>query len=295
MTFATAVTHGTHEVEIDGTRQVYHVAGTGPVCLAHSGGPGMSWQYLRMPALEAHLTMVYLEPVGTGTSGRLTDRRDYRIDTYARFVHGVLDHLGVAQAYLLGHSHGGFVAQRYALAHPDRVAGLILYATSPVTGPEFWNDAMDNLRRLPERLPHRPQAAAIPAVFPQALAATDDQTFTELMRQVLPAYFADYWAQESELAPAFAGFRAWIDPSGGVEPAPFDVRHELGSLHVPALIISGDQDFICGSRWGRLLHEAMPTSQLLVLDCGHMAHLERPESFSRAVVEFVDRQQVAVA
>lgn len=280
--------NGMHQVEIDGVRQVYHVAGAGPVCLVHPGGPGMSWEYLRLPALEAHLTMVYLEPIGTGASGRLADRRDYRIDTYARRVHGVLDHLGVSQAYLLGHSHGGFVVQRYALDHPDRVAGLILFATSPVTGAEFWADAMANLQGVPMRLPHRPEAAGIPAAFQEALAAADDDTFTERMRQVLPAYFADYWAQEAEIAPAFATFRAWTAPSGGEEPAPFDVRDALGSLTVPTLIISGEHDFICGVRWGRMLHEAMPKSELLELDCGHMAHLERPEVFTRAVIDFVD-------
>jgi len=282
-----ALTPGSHQVQIDGVRQVYHVAGTGPVCLVHSGGPGMSWEYLRMPALESHLTMVYLEPVGTGASGRLADRREYRIDTYARFVHGVQEHLGVSQVYLLGHSHGGFVVQRYALDHPDRVAGLILFATSPVTGAEFWADAMTNLQDLPARLSHRPEAAAIPAAFQHALAATDDESFTRRMRRILPAYFADYWAQETELAPAFATFQAWIDPSGGEEPTPFDVRHALGSLTVPALIISGEHDFICGTRWARMLHQAMPTSRLLVLDCGHMAHLERPEAFTRAVINLV--------
>jgi len=68
---------------------------------------------------------------------------------------------------------------------------------------------------------------------------------------------------------------------------PFDVRHALGSLTVPTLIISGEHDFICGSRWARMLHQAMPTSRLLVLDCGHMAHLERPEAFTRAVINLV--------
>jgi len=283
----TALTPGVHQVEIDGVRQVYHVAGAGPICLVHSGGPGMSWDYLRIPALETHLTMVYLEPIGTGASGRLADPREYRIDTYARFVHGVLEHLGVPRAYLLGHSHGGFVVQRYALQHPDRVAGLILFATSPVTGAEFWADAMANLQKVPARLPHRPEAAGLPAAFQQALAATDDDTLTERMRQVLPAYFADYWAQEAEIAPGFATFRAWTAPSGGEEPAPFDVRAALGSLAVPALVISGEHDFICGVRWGRMLHEALPKSQLLELDCGHMAHLERPQAFTRAVVDFV--------
>jgi pimeloyl-ACP methyl ester carboxylesterase len=281
------LTQGTHQVEIDGVRQVYHVAGSGPVCLVHSGGPGMSWEYLRMPGLESHLTMVYLEPIGTGASGRLPDRRDYRIDTYARFLHGVQEHLGVSRAYLLGHSHGGFVVQRYALDHPGRVAGLVLFATSPVTGAEFWADAMVNLQGLPKRLSHRPEAAMLPAAFELALAATDDESFARRMRRVLPAYFADYWAQETELVAAFADFQAWIDPSGGEEPAPFDVREVLGSLTVPALIISGEHDFICGNRWAQELHQAIPTSRLLLLDCGHMAHLERPEAFTSAVINFV--------
>src|SRR3954470_9826385 len=114
-----ALEHGMYSLTIDAVRQVYHVAGRGPVCLVHPGGPGIGWEYLRMPALEQHLTMVYLEPVGTGASGRLADPRDYRLDTYAGFVHGVVEHLGLPKVFLLGHSHGGFVAQRYALDHAD--------------------------------------------------------------------------------------------------------------------------------------------------------------------------------
>lgn len=273
-------------IVIDGIEQVHHVEGTGPVCLVHPGGPGMSWEYLRLPALEERLTMVYLEPIGTGGSGRLADPRDYRLDTYARFVGGLQDHLGVERAYLLGHSHGGFVAQRYALDHPERVAGLILHSISPVTGPEFWAEAMGNLARLPERLP---AAAGIAELFQQALAATDDETFTVAMRRVLPAYFGDYWAREAEFAAAFAGFRAWIGPSGGEEPAPFDVREDLRKLDVPALILSGDLDFICGTKWGRLLHDCLPGSRLATFPTGHMIHLEAPAEFTAVVTGFLDR------
>ncbi|MGC4857359.1 hypothetical protein ACLQ24_29335 [Micromonospora sp. DT4] len=63
-------------------RQVYPVAGTGPVCVAHSGGPGIEWAYLRAPGIEEHFTMVYVEPVGTGASGRLDNHDDYRMDTW---------------------------------------------------------------------------------------------------------------------------------------------------------------------------------------------------------------------
>lgn len=286
-----ALARGAHSVTIDGLRQVFHVAGTGPVCLAHAGGPGFGWEYLRMPALEQHLTMVYLEPIGTGDSGRLLDRRGYQIDMWLRFIHGVVDHLGVPKVLLLGHSYGGFIAQRYVLQHADRLAGLILYASSPVLDAEFWGEAMANLGRFPQLHPDQPEAAGIPQAYQEALSAPDDETFTAKLREILPFYFADYWAHERDLAPIRAAMRAWVDPLRGEEPAPFDVRDALGSITIPALIITGEHDLLCSPRWSRMLHVGIPGSRLTIVpNTGHMAHLEGPEAFTRAVVEFIAAQ-----
>ncbi|MFE0347492.1 hypothetical protein [Streptomyces griseoluteus] len=38
--------------------QRYHVYGSGPVCLAMPGGPGVIWEFLRAPNLEEFLTMM---------------------------------------------------------------------------------------------------------------------------------------------------------------------------------------------------------------------------------------------
>ncbi|GII58108.1 hydrolase [Planotetraspora thailandica] len=279
---------GTHEIDVDGVRQVFHVHGAGPVCVAHSGGPGIGWEYLRMPALERHLTMVYLEPVGTGASGRLADPRNYRLDTYVRFLHAVVEHLGLPEVFLLGHSHGGFVAQRYALEHGDRLSGLILFATSPVTGEEFWAAAMASVGRFPELHPDWPEAAEMPGAFQEALAAADDDAYTGALRRILPLYFADYWARESEFAAMRGAVRAWIDPMRGEEPAPFDVRDALGSLAPPALVVTGAHDFICGTRWAHMLHDGIPGSRLTVLEgSGHMGHLEQPAEFTDVIARFV--------
>ncbi|MFI9560292.1 alpha/beta fold hydrolase [Nonomuraea endophytica] len=285
---------GAHTVTIQGVLQRYHVAGTGPVCLVHPGGPGLGWEYLRMPYLERHLTLVYLEPVGTGGSGHLAGPQDYRIDTYAQFLHGLVEHLGVSRPYLLGHSHGGFVAQHYALNHPDALAGLILYETSPRTGEEFWNQALANLDSFPERHPDQPEAAGIPGAFRQTLAATDNESATEGLRAVLPAYFADYWAHEADLAPLRAGLRAWVTPMRAAEP-PFDVRDKLGSITTPTLIISGAHDFICAPHWGRMLHDGITGSEFVLLqDSGHMGHLEQPAAFTSAIAQFTrDRSAAA--
>ena len=57
---------GVSAVVLGRTRQRYHVFGTGPVCIVHSGGPGIEWEALRVPANEADLTTIYVEPIGAG-------------------------------------------------------------------------------------------------------------------------------------------------------------------------------------------------------------------------------------
>lgn len=73
-----ALEPGAHVLSVNGMAQSYHVAGSGPVCIVHPGGPGAKWSYMRMPLLEASITMIYLEPIGTGASGRL--RCDTAVD-----------------------------------------------------------------------------------------------------------------------------------------------------------------------------------------------------------------------
>jgi hypothetical protein len=53
-----AFSPGIHSIPINGIKQRYYIAGEGPLCIVHSGGPGIEWEYLRMPLVEQHLTML---------------------------------------------------------------------------------------------------------------------------------------------------------------------------------------------------------------------------------------------
>ncbi|MEV5840373.1 alpha/beta hydrolase [Streptomyces sp. NPDC051985] len=273
--------------------QRYHVAGSGPVCVAHSGGPGIGWDYLRMPDLERSLTMVYIEPVGTGDSGRLPDPHDYTVATYTRFLHGVVEHLGLPKVTLLGHSHGGFVAQQYALDHPGRLAALLLYDTSPVTDERFWSAAVAAMEQfVKDQVDDHPEVAGYVDALTTPLDRLDDEGTTAVLRTMMPAYLFDYWGREEEFAPARRSLRMYAAPNRGQGP-PFDVRELLPGITVPTLVLAGRQDFICGPRWARLLHESLPAAELSILEhTGHLAHIERPGQFSTSVLAFLRAHSV---
>ncbi|WP_250032320.1 alpha/beta fold hydrolase [Paractinoplanes maris] len=277
---------GTHVVDVDGVAQRYHVRGQGAaVLVAMPGGPGVDWDSLLMPEVERHLTVVYVEPIGTGESGRLPEHpHGYSRDAYAAALDRVIDDLGREKVYLLGHSHGGFVAQYYAARHPQKLAGLVLYDSAPVTGAEQGEETMRQLAAFAARNEGNPELPGVLAALQTVGSITDDDRLTEALRGLLPAYFAHYWERESEFKPIRDRLGvAYIADSGLVQD-----RELLAGLTVPTLAIAGRYDVICGERWAREIADLVPGSKLLILvESGHLGHIEEPEKFATALTDFV--------
>lgn len=278
---------GPHAVVVDGLEQRYHVHGSGPVVFAHSGGPGLDWGYLRMPEVEESLTVVYIEPIGTGESAKLEDPTGYTYARYARQVRALADYLGLERIVLIGHSSGGFVAQRFAIDYPDRVRSLVLYDTSAVVNAEYYAEVMANVQAFPAKHPRHESAVAdvLDAWMGQG-AVTDDAGFSEVARRVFPLYFRDYWADEGRYGELRTHIRGWLAPqrAGG----PVDDLARLPSITVPVLVIVGRHDFICGPKWSALMADALPDSRLVVLEgSGHFGHIETPTEFATEVTDFV--------
>src|SRR5882672_9709850 len=183
---------GAHKITIAGAEIAFHVAGSGPVILVHPGGPGIEWSFVRLPLVEKFATVVYIEPIGTGASGRLADPRGFTMERYVGDVEGLRAHLRLEKFVLLGHSHGGFVAESYALAYQSHLRGLILYDTSPTTGPEWQKDVESNLQWFKDE--------------PWFAEATDEE-ITAILRREFPFYFAEWTARDKE----FGQYRARVD------------------------------------------------------------------------------------
>jgi pimeloyl-ACP methyl ester carboxylesterase len=290
---AALLSPGTHTYRLEGLVQRYHVHGSGPVCVALPGGPGIFWEYLRMPLLEEHLTMVYVEPVGTAEDSRLASHpHGYTRERYSAFLEALIDRLGVPEVHLLGHSHGAFVAAYHAVHRPEQLAGVVLYEGAPVTGPEHGAEAARMVEAFAAEHAGHPGLPGVMAAFGAMSAMGDDEQTVAVAKGVLPSYFADYWGNEERFAPLRDTIRATyisgLDED--LTPDVVDDRAALSALTVPALVVVGRHDVICGMRWGLELDELIPDSRLLVLEnSGHMGHIEEPEAFAGAVRDFVRR------
>jgi len=140
-----------------------------------------------MPELEKRLTLVYLEPIGSGASSRLPSGEYYTMQRYSDELERFVAALGLGRLCVIGHSHGGLVAQRFAIDHPDRVSALVLYGASSRGDQEFFAAFLKSI----ERSAAKPWFAEASAALLKDDPKTDAETTASWMHQ-LPLYFDDY-------------------------------------------------------------------------------------------------------
>jgi pimeloyl-ACP methyl ester carboxylesterase len=251
-------------VTIDGIETRYETRGDGPPLLMFSPG-GFdarleNWSTLdvyRRTNLLARLTeryrcIVFDRRESGGSGGRLE-----RV-TWGHYVSqgkGLLDHLGVARAHLIGGCVGCSVAAAFAVAHPDSVLSMVLY--SPAGGPRY---------RMRQHARFATHAAYVEERGPAGvvdLAAATDRGFAQDPRvgpwvTVLrrdPAFAAAYAARDRDdyLLMLTGMSRSLFDRDTvpGAEP------EDLLRLAVPTLVVPG-QDASHATSAARYLQECLP-------------------------------------
>jgi proline iminopeptidase len=286
--------HGTQRVAVNGGEISIDVRGEGPVCLAHPGGPGVDSTYLHIPALEQRFTVVYIDPLGTGSSSQLPAGQAYSVERDAEVVETVRAKLDLDHVCLIGHSYGGFVVLKYAVEHPDRVRGLLLYSTSPTMAQDWQDDVATNMQRFKDQ----PWFSDAIGSFGEIDAAQTEDAMRNALAKSLPLYFADWTGRhteyESELAKMKLAFAAHQRRSDS--DARYDVRGKLGQVRAPAVVIAGDADFICGVKPSQWIADSIAGSKLIVIEhAGHFAHLEQPAAFQAALDTFAEMLRRASA
>jgi len=252
---------------------VHYIAaghGTPVVLLAGFGGDHLSWG-LQFPAFRARHRTVAIDNRGCGRSS--APDVPYTTRLMAADTIGVLDHLGIEAAHLVGVSLGGMIAQEIALAHPARVLSLQLHSTAGHADPylsvllETWRLARAQLGRGMVQ-----QSMAL-WLFGRRSFAERAGLIEMLMRQ----------ATVHPYAPSDVGFARQ-----GEAVVTHDALDRLGAITCPTLITAGEEDVLVPPRFAHELAERIPHADLrLVPEAGHMWCWEKPEEFNALALDFL--------
>jgi pimeloyl-ACP methyl ester carboxylesterase len=211
-------------------------------------------------------------------------RETISISGYARTLDALLDSLGIDAAAVVGNSMGGFVAAELAINFPRRVERLVLVSAAGIS---TYNDrtgtrALSGLRRA-ERV--------ISAYAGWVAAHSDAVARRPGLRNAALGFVASH---PSRLPAALAAEQIRGAGKPGFVQAlaanlDYDFRDRLAEIACPTLIVWGDKDRVITARDADRFAELIPGSRKVVFeDTGHIAMLERPETFNALLDEFLN-------
>jgi non-heme chloroperoxidase len=180
----------------------------------------------------------------------------YGIDDLASDAAAFLDAVSVERATVVGHSLGSFVARRVAVAHPERVARLVLIGSGVSAANKVTREVQANIQNLTD---------PVPTEFARGFQAST-------VHVPIPEQFFEGIVAESLKLPA----RLWRDVCNGL--LAFNDVEQLGRIAAPALLIWGERDALFPRDDQDRLVTAIPNARLRIYpDTGHCPNWERPE------------------
>lgn len=255
-----------------------------PVVLVH-GGPGMSSQTFKksFDFLADEYRVVYYDQRGSGNSQIKPDPSNYTIDQLVEELESLRrDVIKTDKIILVGHSAGGALVQRYAIAYPQHVDKLILIGSIPANG------GMSSSGLVPDAF--LAGLNVMSGNIPPASPEEADAKFQELSYTTsLPRLYDP----QNDALLQDAGYASFVT-NREITRSTFgsDFDEQLEQLNMKALLIYGVADSAGTGEAGMTrLHELLPNSTLVRFDhSGHCPFLEEPQEFQRVFRAFLSEQ-----
>jgi pimeloyl-ACP methyl ester carboxylesterase len=277
---------------IDGIATRYEVVGTGPPLLMYAPGGFNAvietWStqsvYAKIKLLDhlpKHFTCIAFDRRECGRSGGRVEPITWQ--HYVAQGGGLLDHLGIARAHLIGGCMGCAPVAAFAVTHPERVAGLVLYW--PVGGARY---RINSHKRFAEHAAFVENNGLAGVV---ALVGNEGKPFGADPRggpwasvikrdaEFAAAYAAQDQAAYLAVCESMCGALFDRDTAPGAEP------EQLMRVEIPALIVPG-RDAAHATSAARYLEECLPRSEYWDLPVEQQTDANVPDR----IIAFLSRQ-----
>jgi pimeloyl-ACP methyl ester carboxylesterase len=248
----------------------YAAAGAGPktVLFLHGIGGNRDSFAAELPRLAGAWRAMAWDMPGYGTSPPIAP---LTFEALAQAVVAVLDAERAEKAVLVGHSLGGMIAQETAARFPQRVSGLVLFATSAAFGGK--DDKFKN------------------EFLAQRLAPLDaGKSMPEIAEELTKGLFGPY--------PPEAARRRAIASMGAIPTTSyraalecivdFNRTDDLARIACPTLVLAAEHDRLAPPKTMERMAQRIPGARYrCIAGAGHLANFEQPAAFAAVLDEFL--------
>lgn len=193
----------------------------------------------------------------------------YSIRDMADDTAGLMDHVGIKRAHVMGLSMGGMIAQEFVLSYPERVDRLILGCTTP--------------GRRGVQPPPEVMAGMMTPDVDVLMAALPAVLYTPEWVEAHPVELKAAMPRLTAHPPTIEGFRRQLQAIVG-----FDTLDRLGAINAPTLVLHGDRDILVPPENGCTLADRIAGAGMVTFPgCAHGFNATLPDLFLATVRGFL--------
>jgi len=248
----------------------YEITGSGPaVFLVHGiGARKNTWNGVKAH-LETNFTCISYDLRGHGDSPK--GELPYSLEALVADLDHLREKLAFEKIHIVGHSLGGMIGPAYAKAYPQHVLSVSLLSAAAFRSEDDSAKVKGVVASMHEKGIEAVLSTLTSRWFTDAFIANNPAKVDSRLKQVL--------ATDAEVF--LEVFRIYAE----TEMSPW-----LSTVKQPCLVLTGENDGGCNPRLNRLIHSALPNSELVILD--HYKHsllLEAPNEVGKRVFDFLQR------
>jgi pimeloyl-ACP methyl ester carboxylesterase len=256
--------------KINGVELNYNLTGKGvTIALTHGiGGSGEDFAPI-VPKLAEQYQVLTWDVRGFGQSEK-NPEAEHSIRQFAADLAGLLDHIGVEKAVIMGTSMGGTITQRFIIDFPEKTLATVIMSTSSRVNEkakEVWEKQADFIEQ-------------------NGMAAW--------VRQSRAPHMTEEWLKEHPEVVEAEERRIQNNQNGKVYAqaaravAFYNFDEELQHVKVPALVLVGSEDKQTPPGGSVIISRLIEGSRLHILEgLGHTTVREAPEKVLSLVLPFL--------